>query len=101
MNWADLCIQVILERGTKCEYCDNEADDLHHALITRQKKSRKLLDCKYNTILVCREHHVHSKEAMRQAWGLLTARYGYDVMCEWIESLDLIVKPRIPWLNDE
>ena len=101
MNWQDLCIQVILERGTTCEYCDNEADDLHHALVYRSAKNKKLLDTRFNVVLTCRRHHVHSKEAIRQAWKLLCARYGRQVMCDWLEGLELLVKPRIPWLEDE
>ena len=99
MNWTELAESIIAERGNKCEFCEQPAWDLHHALVYRNTKQKKILDVKYNMILVCRKHHVHSPDAIRQAWALLVERYGRDAMVEWVEGLDLLVVPRVEWLD--
>ena len=99
-SWNEIKEDIIAERGSGCEFCGQPGWDAHHALVTRQKRNRAQLDTKYNIVVVCREHHIHSQDAMRQAWGLLVARYGRDVMVDWVEGLDLLVKPRIAWLED-
>lgn len=101
MTWRELTDELIEERGHECEFCDEPAVDAHHCIVYRNTKHKKLLDVKYNLVLVCRKHHVQSQDAMRQAWGLLTARYTREVMVAWVEGLDLLVKPRIEWLEEE
>lgn len=102
MTWRELTDEIIAERGEGCEVCGSPTIDMpHHALVYRSKKNKKLLDVKYNLLLVCRLHHIHSQDAMRQAWGLLKGRYGQSTMEEWITNLPLLVKPRISWLEDE
>ena len=99
MTWKQLIQQIIAERGLFCEFCDELADDLHHGIVYRNTKFKKLLDVKYNLILVCRAHHIHSQDAIRQAWALLCARYSRTVMVAWVEGLDLLVVPRVEWLD--
>lgn len=45
--------------------------------------------------------HDNKRKGIRLAWALLVERYGRDVMVAWVEGLDLLVKPRVAWLEDE
>ena len=99
MTWDDIKRELVQERTKTCEFCGAVAVDAHHAIISTQKRSRKILNDPRNLVLVCRACHVNSEDAIRQAWGLLCERYGRDVMVEWVEGLDLLVKPRVEWLD--
>ena len=101
MTWDDIKRELTEERGRQCEFCSEPAVDAHHAIVSTQKRSRKLLNVPQNLVLVCRACHVDSKDAMRQAWRLLVERYGREVMVDWLDGLDLLVKPRVEYLDDD
>lgn len=97
-KWQRVCREVFDERGPLCELCGALSRDAHHALIGRMK-SKPELDCKENTLLVCRGCHEDSDEAKRLAWQLLCDRYGREHMVAWLDGLSLIEKPRLEWME--
>ncbi len=106
MTWADITQQVIAERGQECEKCavSGPLDPPHHGVIWRLKGANKILNVKYNLLLLCQKchkwFHDNKHEGIRLAWSMLVERYGYKVMCDWLAGLDLKIKPRLEWLED-
>ena len=98
MNWNELCKQIADERGRNCEICGKQAHDFHHAVMGRRRKA-KFLDNKHNILVVCRDCHAHSDDAKKVAWKILCDRYGRTEQIAWLESVPLLVKPLVSWLE--
>lgn len=87
---------LLKERGALCARCRlRPATDLHHALIGRMKGHPEL-DVKENAELICKKCHQSpgGYKAREQFWAKQCSRYGEKHMREWLDSLDLKVKPR-------
>ena len=107
MTWNDIKRELEYERGHFCENCgvSHPLDPAHHGVIWRLKGANNILDVKFNLLILCMSchkwFHDHKQDGIRQAWALLVERYGRQAMVDWLEGLDLLVKPRIEWLEAE
>ena len=98
MSWRTVCRQVVEERGVYCEISGMCGDDIHHAIINRQKGVKELDDPR-NLLIVNRAYHKHSDAARRDAWKRNCKRYGKSEMINWLNSVPLKIKPSVDWLD--
>ncbi len=74
----------------------NTNDDLHHALI-RRDKNRPELDVPMNLILVHHNCHVPEAKNMRyNSYVMILRVWGSEAIEAWVDSLPYKVKPVLP-----
>ena len=97
-NVRDIKNRIIAERGEMCDLClVRRGQDLHHALIHRDKRFPEL-DAEENFCLLCHECHmgngyVNSYEFKCAFWSIQCQRYTEIRMRKWLMNLPLKVKP--------
>lgn len=93
----DVRLSIEKKRGSFCECCGAENLPLEgHHMILHRMKGHTELDCEENIMLVCQPCHqsgvVNSWESRVSFWDTQVSR-GYK-MKEWLDGLNLKIKPR-------
>ena len=84
---------LVIERGSKCECCgENAILDLHEGIVTRADAGRDwkdLIFCSINCFLLCRDCHTNWGKMFprEKAWEVSCERYGEEVVKEWYKTL--------------
>ena len=85
-------LEIVDERGSRCEGCNKPASDLHHGCIGDRKRLKEVLFRKENLIVLCRTCNVSRKydnEKGRQYWWeFQVERYGMFEMLKWLGEVN-------------
>lgn len=89
--------KIFNERGHICEFCgENKWTDLHHAIMRRDVRFKKVLDVEVNFMAVCHVPCHMSREVdaweVKRLFVFIQQERGFAAH-EWLANLPLKIKP--------
>jgi hypothetical protein len=95
---------LMQQRGQFCACgCGKFSSDAHHCCLPNLKRYSEYVNDERNIALVCHVEHVGLRKFDNQKWRKIfyrqnVARYGQELMDEWINSLPDKLRHRLDFL---
>ena len=84
LSWQEY--MALLEQGLPCDVCGQNANELHHAIVYRDKNCPEVNHW-INGSPRCREHHIHSYQDKRKHLNRQVERFGFEEVLKFFEQL--------------